>query len=266
MVLKQLSYSYLNTLGCSYQTFLKYEGRIRGDTTHYLALGNAVHLALEKMYGEKPHTLIFSLNDTISFFLEEFNRIIKDDDVFVTYPQIKKAQADGAEMIERYFKQMEKGLISKNPLEVEVSFEIPIASTIIVGKIDKIEQNETGLTLIDYKTGAKKPDEWFLDRNLQFSAYAFACKQLYGEYPTKIVWHHLRTGSFVETSRTEWDISNLHRSVESAIKMNDNDIRFRIYHEKFCGWCPFSGKGGACDDTELEDKILANRIQKVATE
>ena len=264
MELKKLSYSYLHTLSCTYQTFLRYEGRLRGDTTHYLALGNAVHLALEKMYGPGPtYSVVLNLEQTIKAFMIEFSRIIKDDDVFVSYPQLKKAEAEGTEMIQRYFKQMEKGLISKTPFAVEAAFEIPISGILLIGKIDKVEKTSEGLTLIDYKTGQKKPDDWFLGRGYQFSAYALACKEIYGEYPTKIIWHHLRTGTFIETVRSEWDIDNLKHIIETAITLNKHDIRFRVYHEKVCEWCPFSGKGGACDDKELEQEILTKRQLKV---
>lgn len=258
MSLEKLSYSYLHTLSCSYQTFLRYQGRIKGPVTHYLALGNAVHWALEKLYGDEPHKVVLTLDQTLDVFDKEFKRIIDEDDVFVTYPQLKKAQANGMEMIALFFTQLEQGIVSSTPLAVEKKFELPIGSTIIVGKIDKIE-NDSGLTLIDYKSGSKKPDTWFLTKNLQFSAYALACKELYGQYPDKIIWHHLRTGSLIETSRSEWDIDQLRRSVDSAVKMHEEGIRFRVYNEQICNYCDYSGGfngNGACDDQELEEKIL----------
>ncbi len=255
MTLKQISYSYLNTLACSYQTFLKYEGHIKGPVTPPLALGNALHHSLEHGF-KQP---IFSEQKFIDLFVNEHNRIIEDDDVFITYPQIKKNEAEGIEMISRYWTDMERGKITKTPLAVEEEFRLPIAGIEIVGKIDKIDRDEDGfLVVTDYKSGSRKPDEWFLRRNLQFTAYYMAAYMLYGEYP-KLVWHHLRTGSLIYTERDQWDIDNLVRNIEMAIKFNEEDVRFRVYNDAVCKWCPFSGKDGACNDKDLEARILSNR-------
>src|SRR5690349_13251587 len=151
MALKQISYTYLHLLSCSYASFLKYEGRIKGATTHSLALGNAVHLALEKMY---TGTGIIPLEGVLGLYNVEYNRLINEDQFFATYPQIKKAQAEGVDMLTRYYAQTEKGFLSKTPLALEKEFRLPIGDTEIVGKIDKVEREEDGLVVTDYKTGS----------------------------------------------------------------------------------------------------------------
>jgi RecB family exonuclease len=235
---------------------------MRVKMTHYLALGNAVHLALEKAYtkvgDDNFFTLTASVEQTAKLFLDDFNRSIAEDDIFVTYPQLKKAQADGQEMVVRYFNQAEEGLIDPNPIGVETEFKLPISGINIVGKIDKIERHPEGLVVIDYKSGGKKPVDWMLRRNLQFSAYAWACRELYGEYPYKVVWHHLRTGERLESERTGWDIDQLKRIVSAAVQMQDMDLRYRIYHDKVCGQCDFAGP--TCDDQELEAQVLSRRV------
>jgi putative RecB family exonuclease len=248
--IRQLSYTYLHTLPCPLATFYKYEGGLRTPMTYHLALGNAVHLSLEKVWDNKEE--IAPLQVGLKLFLDEFNRIMEEDEVFVTYPQLKKSQALGAEMIERYYNHHDQGLIP-NPKEVEQSFRLPIEGLDIVGKIDVVEEDAEGLVVVDYKTGSSKPDEWFLRRSLQFTAYAWACRELYGVLPYKVVWHHLRTGSRLASTRDEWDIEQLKRVVRGAMFLQDNNIRYRVYHEQVCGWCPFAGS--VCDDTKLEEKI-----------
>ncbi len=257
MALKQISYTYLHLLACSYATFLKYEGRIKGGTTPALAVGNAVHLALEMMY--KPQGII-PIEGAIGIFNVEYNKLVQEDQFFGTYPQIKKGQAEGIEMIERYYAQTEKGFLSQSPLAVEQEFRLPIGDTVIVGKIDKVEKEADGYVVTDYKTGSRKPDEWFLRRNLQFTAYYWACKELYGEYPVRVQWHHLRTGQILTSERSEWDIEQLKRIVDAAVHMQDEQLRYRVYHEQVCGWCPYSGFNKECDDTNLEQEILDQRV------
>lgn len=229
---------------------------MRGPVTPPLALGNAVHYALEKGF-LLPE---LSLDSFVTLFLAEHRRIIKDDDVFISYPEIKRDESDGTDMIVRYWKGMERGQFSNTPLAVEKEFELPIGDTLIVGKIDRVDKTDEGYVVTDYKTGRKPAETWDLDRSLQFTAYWWACKEIYGEYPVKAVWHHLRTGKLIETFRKPWDIDQLKRLVDASTVLQVQDIRPRIYHEKVCGWCPF--KGEICDDTELEDQILAKRVQK----
>lgn len=250
---KQISYSYLHSLACGYASFLHYEGRMRGPTTPPLALGNALHFALEKGYLQPK----LSLDKFVELFLAEHRRIIDADDVFISYAEIKKNESEGTEMLQRYWKGVEKGYITQTPHALEQEFTLPIGDTTIIGKIDRVDMTPQGIVVTDYKTGRKEPDTWFLNRNLQFTTYWWAAKEIYGEYPVKAVWHHLRTGKLIETTRTEWDIEQLKRLTAASITLQQQDIRPRIYHEQVCNWCPF--KGETCDDTELEDQILARR-------
>lgn len=228
--------------------------------THHLALGNAVHLTLEKMFGDGPiFAPIWTVDEAIKFCLNDFNRMIEDDEIFVTYPNLKKAQAEAAEMVARYYAQIERGEITSTPFAVEAEFKLPIAGIEIVGKIDKVERTPEGLVVIDYKTGSKKPDPWFLRRNMQFTAYYWACKEIYGEFPVKVGWHHLRTGDVLYEARDQFDIDQLKRTVENVVKMSEQDIRFRVYHEQVCNWCDYHGFGQECDDPTLEQKILDNK-------
>lgn len=229
---------------------------MQGPTTPPLALGNALHYALEKVY-KHP---VFTLETAVKLFLEEHRRIVKDDDVFISYPEIKRNESEGTEMLTRYWKGIAKGTIADAAHAVEKEFELEIAGTKIVGKIDKVEKTDAGLIVYDYKTGRKEPDSWFLRHNLQFTAYWWACKEIYGEYPIKAVWHHLRNGKLIDTVRDEWDIAQLTRLVEASVKLQEQDIRPRIYHERVCDWCPFVGE--TCDNPTLEEEILAKRETK----
>lgn len=255
MPLKQVSYTYLHLLACPYAAFLRYEAAIKGPLTHHLALGNAVHLALEKVH-ELPEPL--TLEETIKIYEDEFTRLVAEDNFFATYPQIKKSQSEGIDMLVRYHAQMETGRIDRNPLAVEKEFRLPIAGIAIVGKIDKVERDEHGLIVTDYKSGSRKPDEWFLRRNLQFTAYYWACKEIYGEYPYKVQWHHLRTGEILQSTRDDFDVDQLVRIVTAAVQMQEQDMRYRVYHEQICNWCDY--KGATCDDPDLEQEILSKRV------
>ena len=260
---QHISYSWLHNFVCPFANFLRYEGKLRGPTTKYLALGSALHLALELCHTPEKD---FNLTEAIQIFKTEFSRIIHDDEVFIKYPEMLKTQAEGAEMLGLYQHGIDTGKISVLVLDVEKEFSIPFNGIEIVGKIDKIENIVTtdgyGYTVVDYKSGSKKPDVWFLDHNLQFTTYAWAGLVAYGELPTKIIWHHLRTGELLETTRTLQDIEELKQMIRDTQYMRERGIRYRVYHEQVCGYCEFSngwGKvGGICDDRELEKRLVAH--------
>jgi len=259
-----ISYSWLHSFACPYANFLRYEGRLRGPTNKFLALGSALHLALELTHTPDKD---FNLNDAITIFKVEFSRIINDEEVFIKYPEKIKAQADGSEMLRLYQHGLDTGKINPLVLSVEEEFSIPFMGIEIVGKIDKTESilsddyDKYGYTVVDYKSGGKEPDPWFLDHNLQFTAYAWAGLVKHGELPEKLIWHHLRTGKLLETTRTLEDIEELKKMIRDTQHMREQGIRYRVYHEQVCGWCEF--KGEVCDSRELEQEILSGK--KVST-
>jgi len=219
----------------------------------YLALGNALHKALED--GHKAAS--FEGSYVHSVFTKEFNRIITDDEVFVGYPQKKKLEAAGAAMLALYTGQIKSGSISSTPYKIEEGFKIPYKNIVIVGRIDKVEFDQArGYDIIDYKSGSREPDPWFLRHNLQLTAYAWACQELYGELPRKVIWHHLRNGKRLETDRTQQDIDQLKKMIDAALKMEQHKIRYRVFHEKICEWCDYAGEGKECEDYDIEERIL----------
>ena len=257
-MVQHISYSWLHSFSCPYANFLRYDGKFRGATTRFLALGSALHLALELSHTPEKE---FNLTEAIKIFKTEFSRIIQDEEVFITYPNMIKANAEGAEMLGLYQHGIDTGKISVLVRDVEKEFQIPFNGIEIVGKIDKVDNipdfggRGYGYNIVDYKSGSKKPDPWFLDHNLQFTAYAWAGLLLYGELPTKLIWHHLRTGELLETTRTIQDVEELKQMIRDTQHMRQQGIRYRVYHEQVCGWCEF--KGPICDDRELEKNLVA---------
>lgn len=249
---KHISYSYLHLLACPYASFLKYQAAVKGPTTKWIALGNAVHLGIEEAHIDGE----FVLQQALSLFKDEFARIVEDEQVSIGWPELKKMEAEGIEMLVKYDAQISEGIFSATPLALEVPFEIPFLDTKIVGRIDKLDKDERGYIVTDFKTGKSKPTQWDLSHNVQLSTYAWAVLEMYGELPYKVVWHHLRTGELLEQTRTMQDVNDIKDMVGNAIAINDAGIRTRIYHDKVCGMCDFAGVGGVCDDRELEREAV----------
>lgn len=248
-----ISYSYIHLLACPYAAFLRYEAAIKGESSVWLALGNGLHYVLEYAHKEQD----FDLKTWAKMFKGEYNRIIADEEVFVNYPQLKKLEGEGIDMLEVYHGQVESGQITRRPVDVEKEFSIPFLGTKIVGRIDKVEEG----AVIDYKSGRYKPDPWSLRHNLQLTTYYWAHNEIYGFYPKRLVWHHLRTGELVETERTVADIDNLKRMIENALNMREQGMFHRIYNDQICGDGSGRGlscdyRGATCDSQEIEEETL----------
>ena len=245
---EKISYSKLHLLACPYAAFLKYEASIMGPTTPWIARGNAIHTALETNHAP------FNLDEAIDSFKTEFARIIDEEQVSITWPNLKKMESEAIEMLVKYNDKITSGIIAPTALALEAEFELPFLGTRVVGKIDKVERDEHGYVVTDYKTGKTKPDKWFLRHNLQLTAYAWACQELYGEMPYKLIWHHLATDDLFETERDPQDIGDLQTMIANALAIKEAGIHHRIFHEQVCGQCDYAGDD-LCGNRELEHEI-----------
>lgn len=250
MGFKHLSYSHLHLLACPYAAFLKYQAAVKGPTTKWIALGNAVHYGVEHGHEDGG----FNLSGSLAHFKEEFARIVDEELVAIGWPEFKKFEAEGVDMLVKYDSQITEGILSASPLVLEEPFEIPFLDTAIVGRIDKLEKDDNGYIVTDFKTGKSKPTQWSLSHNVQLSTYAWAVLEKYGELPYKVVWHHMRTGELLESTRTMQDVNDVKNMVGNAIAINEAGIRTRIYHDNVCGMCDYQGP--TCDDRELEKEAL----------
>lgn len=260
IVLKHISYSMLHLLSCPYAAFLRYEAALKGPTTPWLALGNALHHAIEFGHSKDlssvtdPQRTEWNFDLAVVLFKVEFQRIIDVEQVSIGWPALKKMESEGIQMLGGYNAQVLDGSLASKPLALEKSFSLPFMGTEIVGRIDKIEREDDEYIITDFKSGQKEPTQWFLRHDLQLTTYAWACREMYGKLPKKLIWHHLRNGKLIKTIRTDQDIADLQKMIGNAIKMNEDGIRHRIFHKDVCGMCDYAGD--PCDDREFEEQTL----------
>ena len=182
--------------------------------------------------------------------------------MFIQWPKFKKMESEGISYLENYYIGLKTGEFPA-PTFVEEEFSLIFEDFEIVGKLDVREVDDDGeFIVVDYKSGSKKPDPWMLRHDLQFTCYAWAVLELHGKLPKKLIWHHLKTGERLETIRTLDDIEDLKQIVRNAINMNKQGMRHRIYHDRICDLCDYSGTRGRvnaiCDDRDLENRLTAN--------
>ena len=110
-----------------------------------------------------------------------------------------------------------------------------IAGAQVVGRIDRVDEDEDGLTIIDYKTGRPKTQE-HADKSLQLSVYALAMQ---AAGPVKaVIFENLEDGSTVLTTR---DLRELKKAEQTIAEVAASIARgeFEAKAGRHCSWCPY---------------------------
>jgi len=138
-----------------------------------------------------------------------------------------------------------------NPLEKELVFGrkkedvIKIGDHEVTGVFDRIDKLKNKWYITDYKTNKYSPetDSFTLHRNIQFSLYSHAFRQIFGEKEAAILFYHLRSGKVFKTFRNQKDYDYLKRildEVSEGITKN----KFVPFYGFHCNMCD---KKSACE-------------------
>lgn len=125
------------------------------------------------------------------------------------------------------------------PLTVELAFEMEAGEHRLCGVIDRVDEGESGLVIVDFKSGARKPTPTELENELQFTIYAFAAAKVLGQPVSQVVHYHLRDGSHLPTKRSEedfdWLVERLIPYVARAVEREEYPPRYGHW----CNWCDY---------------------------
>ncbi|UCC79240.1 MAG: ATP-dependent helicase [Candidatus Zixiibacteriota bacterium] len=201
---ESLSYTDINSFDtCPLQFYFGKVLRAPSPPSPAMIFGSAVHNVLEEagkslMAGEK-----ITLEKLVSNFDERWRRTRLAD------PDRKERLGQRAAALFGNFLSAQS-LLDGTPKEVEKRFEFEVANIKVTGKIDRIDNTPDGYEIIDYKTG--KLDKAKLKSDFQLPIYSLACKELYGEFPSKVTYLFL----------TETEPYSQAQSPDNLKKIKDN--------------------------------------------
>jgi len=201
---ESLSYTDINSFDiCPLQFYFGKILKAPSPATPPMIFGNAVHKVLEEtgkllITGETA-----AIDQLISKFEERWKKISLGD------PDQKERLRQRAPVLLNNFISMQSGM-KGNPREVEKRFEFVTAGIKLTGKIDRIDITPDGYEIIDYKTG--KLDKTKLKSDFQLPLYSLACRELYGEFPSKVTYMFL----------TETEPYSQAQSPDDLKKISDN--------------------------------------------
>lgn len=194
-------------LQCPRQYRFHYVDEIPTMLTGALAFGQVIHQVLHNLqmwrltHGEP-------LNAQVAMY--DFTRLWEE--IESTEKPLFKTETEYAEY-EELANLILSGYVEAHrdkppPILLEYPFEIPLQDKVsgrkylLRGIIDRVDQADNGLVIVDYKTSKRKPSPRQLAEDLQLTIYAFAANHLFEQEVTRIVYYHLRDQTELEVTRS----------------------------------------------------------------
>jgi ATP-dependent exoDNAse (exonuclease V) beta subunit len=112
---------------------------------------------------------------------------------------------------------------------VEQRFSFMLGNDRVVGRWDRVDQNDNGAEVVDYKSsavdeGSERPQQ-LANQDLQLRLYALAHERMYGARPAHATLHFLETGARGTIEPSDTDMSVVRTVVSStAAKIRARDF------------------------------------------
>jgi putative RecB family exonuclease len=127
----------------------------------------------------------------------------------------------------------------------------------IQGFVDRIARAPDGaIEIQDYKTSARMPSQKQVDADRQLALYQIGVGARFGpDRPVRLVWHYLRQGRTLRSTRTPEDLARLARETRALIDRIRSASVFPAKPSALCGWCEFR-QGCPASGLKREDREL----------
>ncbi len=240
--IKRLSYSQIDTfLACPLKYKYRYLLRVPAEPHHALSFGETIHNTLHEFHRHEQQGTIPDLKTFLTIYKKNFIELGYESE---SHKQ-ERFKA-GNKALTTYHQEF-KSVLGK-PKLLEKRFQLNIAGVQFVGKIDRIDETDDELEIVDYKTGAPS-DQKSVDKDKQLSIYGLAAKEAFGININKMSLYFIEENLKITTSRDEKDLK---REEEYLIKMTQKmkDSQFPAkpgypFPCNFCEYnriCPFAAK------------------------
>jgi DNA helicase-2/ATP-dependent DNA helicase PcrA len=232
LLFDSLSYTDINSFdNCPLQFYFGKILRAPSPPSSAMIFGSAIHNVLE----EAGKSLIageeITIDKLLSNFEERWRKIRLGD------PDQKERLRQRASQLFGNFMTARSHLRGETK-EVEKRFDFETAGIRITGKIDRIDRTPDGFEIIDYKTG--KLDEKKLKSDFQLPIYSLACRELYGEFPSRVTYLFLTETEPYSQSQSKEEMENIKAELSEKIEEIKNS-EFVAAPESFkCGHCGYN--------------------------
>lgn len=235
LIPRRFSFSQLNAFdSCPYHYWLEYILKIPQKGKNFFSFGSSIHNTLQQffllvreradtgqqdLFGKKETDLtkpLVSEKELLEIYEQKWI-----DDWYDNRQEHDEYKKKGKKMLKEFYKKYQKELTIPKFLETPFSLHIQDnkENYTITGKIDRIDQINNGVEIIDYKTGrAKETGSLDTTDKRQLLIYQLAAEKHLGEKVEQLTYYYLDgdvKASFVGKQK---DLENLQTWVVKTIK------------------------------------------------
>ncbi|MGH3795804.1 MAG: RecB family exonuclease [Pseudonocardiaceae bacterium] len=212
----------------------------RGGAWAHNTLGAVVHSALRALFdlvpGRRlPHTAAGLVTTHWS------------GEGFADKAQAAEYRGRAQDWVARYVEELDPGL---EPVGVERWVSAPTRRIVAEGRVDRIDERDGELVVVDYKTGRRELTVDDARGSQALALYAVAARRTLRRQCRRVELHHLPTGTVAEWEHTEQSLDrHVQRAEEAADEIalatdtlvagGDPEILFPPSPGRACSWCDF---------------------------
>jgi DNA helicase-2/ATP-dependent DNA helicase PcrA len=188
---------------------------------HTVIYGRAMHDAVSKYFQFKLAGKKMELGDLLEVFRNNFN-----PQGFLDEKHQNERLRVGEKALTKFFHDEEKR--DSRPLYIEKDFSFILESNKINGRFDRVDMEEGGAVIMDFKTSqidSQKEADKRVKKSLQLALYAMAYASIFGKLPKKVALYFLESGIIGAKAVKEEDSE----TVKEKIKVVAKGIRQQSY-------------------------------------
>jgi putative RecB family exonuclease len=138
----------------------------------------------------------------------------------------------------------------RQPVGIERSVSLKTDEIAVTGRVDRLDDRDGELVVVDYKTGRQVPTDDDARTSLPLALYAVASSRMFRRPCHRVELHHVPSGTVAVHEHTDESLarkvaeaesiaSDLRRADADFKEMGVESTRFEARTSAICSWCDF---------------------------
>jgi len=209
---------------------------------HTVIYGRAMHEAVGRYFQVKLNGKDMGLDELLDVFERNF-----DPQGFLDQAHQEERFRIGRLALTKFWHAEEEK--KSHPKFIEKEFAFPFEDNRITGRFDRIDEEEGGVVIMDFKTSeinTQKDADKRVKESKQLLLYSLAYQNIFGILPKKVALYFLESGIIGSSTVEEEDLEKLKekiREVASGIRAQDFGAKPTYMACSFCAYnqiCPYA--------------------------